>query len=65
MSNIKDFKDGCKINLDIPRTMTLSGLHYLAKLAQSVPENGIICEIGPYMEALLGFSAITLIRASR
>ncbi len=47
MSNIKNLKDGCKINLDIPRTMTLSGLHYLAKLAQSVPENGIICEIGP------------------
>lgn len=27
--------------------MTLGGLHYLAKLAKTAPENGIICEVGP------------------
>ncbi len=36
-----------KINHDIPRTMTLEGLEYLGRLAQSVPKNGVIVEVGP------------------
>ncbi|KPP83731.1 MAG: putative O-methyltransferase [Rhodobacteraceae bacterium HLUCCA08] len=41
-----DFSD-IKINLDIPRTMTLDGLRYLGALARTVPEGGTIVEIGP------------------
>lgn len=35
------------INKEIPRTMTLEGLEYLGRLAQQVPENGLIVEVGP------------------
>lgn len=35
------------INRDIPRTMNIAGLEYLGKMARSVPENGIIVEVGP------------------
>ncbi|MES0883729.1 class I SAM-dependent methyltransferase [Roseibium sp. SCP14] len=45
--DIHVFSDGIKINNSIPRTMTVEGLHYLGKLAQSVPENGTIVEVGP------------------
>jgi predicted O-methyltransferase YrrM len=36
-----------QINDDIPRTMTRAGLMYLGHLAQSVPRNGLIVEVGP------------------
>jgi len=35
------------INFDIPHTMTKEGLRYLAKMAKTVPENGVIVEVGP------------------
>jgi hypothetical protein len=35
------------VNDDIPRTMTREGLVYLGRLARSVPENGVIVEVGP------------------
>jgi len=36
-----------KTNPKIPSTMTNEGLDYLGRLARSVPENGVIVEIGP------------------
>ena len=35
------------VNRDIPRTMTLQGLEFLGHLAKTVPENGVIVEVGP------------------
>ncbi len=35
------------INNDIPSTMTQAGLNYLGKMAKTVPENGVIIEVGP------------------
>lgn len=35
------------INESIPRTTSLESLRYIAQLAQSVPENGVILELGP------------------
>lgn len=35
------------INHDIPSTMTMAGLEYLGKMARTVPENGVIVEVGP------------------
>lgn len=35
------------INRDIPKTMTDEGLKYLAMMAKTIPENGVIVEIGP------------------
>ena len=47
-------------NFDIPGKTGLSDLQYLARLAQSVPENGVIVEVGP----LYGRSTWTLARAA-
>ncbi|XDA96885.1 class I SAM-dependent methyltransferase [Sulfitobacter sp. LCG007] len=46
-AEITTFPDGIKVNCSIPRTMTMAGLHYLGRLARSVPENGTIVEVGP------------------
>ena len=35
------------VNKLIPRTMSLAGLEYLGRIARTVPENGVIVEIGP------------------
>jgi hypothetical protein len=44
---IHTFPDGIRINRSIPQTMTEAGLHYLGRLARSVPQNGVIVEVGP------------------
>ena len=46
-ADIVTFSDGIKINRSIPRTMTEAGLHYLGRLARTVPEGGTIVEVGP------------------
>jgi len=40
-------RDPVLINHDIPATMTMAGLAYLGEMARTVPENGIIVEVGP------------------
>lgn len=54
MSNVR-------INLEIPRTMTVHGLEFLGRLAATVPENGKIVELGP----LYGSSSWVLAKNSR
>lgn len=44
---IATFRDGIKINKAIPQTMTEAGLHYLGRLARTVPAGGVIVEVGP------------------
>lgn len=46
-NGILQLPDGIRINRTIPRTMTMAGLHYLGRLARSVPEGGVILELGP------------------
>lgn len=53
--------DGILINTDIPYTMTIEGMRYLGELARSVPEDGLIVEIGP----LFGASTWVLAKNSK
>lgn len=53
--------DGILVNTDIPYTMTIEGMRYLGELAHSVPEDGLIVEIGP----LFGASTWVLAKNSK